>query len=95
MPRPALIKICEEAFKKYNMAGLDSSKEGRERHHRSIARTFDKVGQNPWSDDMSEFKRHLSELRARTLCTRRCSQARRPRCSVRTCTITEYFFFLN
>ena len=23
----------------------------------------DKVGQNPWSDDMSEFQRHLSELR--------------------------------
>ena len=44
------------------MVELDSSKEGRERHHRSIARTFDKVGQNPWSDDMSEFKRHLSEL---------------------------------
>ena len=24
---------------------------------------FDKVDQNPWSDDMSEFQRHLSELR--------------------------------
>ena len=47
---------------KYNMAELDSSKEGRERHHRSIARTFDKVGQNPWNDNLSEFERHLSEL---------------------------------
>ena len=28
----------------------------------SIARTFDKVGQNPWNDNLSEFERHLSEL---------------------------------
>ena len=27
------------------------------------------AGQNPWSDDMSEFQRHLSELRARTPCS--------------------------
>ena len=27
-----------------------------------IARTFDKVGQNPWNDNLSEFERHLSEL---------------------------------
>ena len=30
--------------------------------YRSIARTFDKVGQNPWNDNLSEFERHLSEL---------------------------------
>ena len=63
MPRPpALIKICEEAFKQYNAGELNQSNQGRHRHYRSIARTFDKVGQNPWNDNLSEFERHLSEL---------------------------------
>ena len=62
MPRPALIKICEEAFKQYNAGELNQSNQGRRCHYRSIARTFDKVGQNPWNDNLSEFERHLSEL---------------------------------
>jgi len=31
-------------------------------HYKSIERTFNKVGQNPWSDDMAEFERHIMEL---------------------------------
>ena len=36
--------------------------QGHRCHYRSIARTFDKVGLNPWNDNLSEFECHLSEL---------------------------------
>ena len=49
-------------FKQYNAGELSQSNQGRRCHYRSIARTFDKVGQNPWNDNLSEFERHLSEL---------------------------------
>ena len=52
------IRIVEKAFKDYNKKELklDSG------HYKSIERTFNKVGQNPWSDDMAEFERHIMEL---------------------------------
>ena len=31
-------------------------------HYQSIKRTFDKVGQNPWSEDTEAFEKHLEAL---------------------------------
>ena len=53
-----VIRIVERTFKEYNEKELNPESH----HYQSIKRTFDKVGQNPWSEDTEAFEKHLEAL---------------------------------
>ena len=62
IPRGDLTKIIEEVFKEYNQDELTQNTASTSGHYKSIERTFNKVGQNPWNDDLSKFNAFLADL---------------------------------